>query len=206
LKQAPQDLRGDAIIYLWDSVADIDDAVGYHDQNNRGLPYGFVFTDIAKELKEPWSVTLSHEVLELVGDANANTFAAGPHPEDPKRIVFHWYEMCDAVQAESYEIDGVKVSNFVLPLYFTVGEQVGARNDYLGERKGRSLKSFGVNPGGYVGFFDPEKGDHETFEADATARKRMATKQKLGRVRRANQYRDLTPKRGKSQRLKKKPR
>lgn len=44
LKQAPQDVRGDAIIYLWEEAADIDDALGYHDSNNRGLPFGFVFT------------------------------------------------------------------------------------------------------------------------------------------------------------------
>jgi hypothetical protein len=202
LKQAPQDLRGDAILYLWDRVADVEDALGYHDQNNRGLPYGFVFTDISKQLGEPWSVTLSHEVLELVGDANVNTLAAGPHPADADRVVFHWYEMCDAVQAESYEIDGVYVSNFVLPLYFTIGEQVGARNDYMNRtRRGKGLKSFGLNPGGYVGFFDPQKGVHETFAADAKAKSRLKIKQKMGRTRRAPLYRDLTPKTGSCSRL-----
>ena len=30
--------------------------------------------------------------------------------------MFHWYEVCDAVQSEYYKIDGVPVSNFVLPL------------------------------------------------------------------------------------------
>src|SRR5207244_13483369 len=45
----------------------------------------------------------------------------------------HWYEMCDAVQDESYEIDGVAVSNFVLPLYFTGGNEKGGRNDFLGK-------------------------------------------------------------------------
>ena len=39
--------------------------------------------------------------------------------------------MCDAVQAESYTIDEVEVSNFVLPLYFTGGEELGG-NDFLG--------------------------------------------------------------------------
>jgi hypothetical protein len=40
-RQAPQELRGDAIIYLWDKKADVEDAIGYHDRNNKGLPYGF---------------------------------------------------------------------------------------------------------------------------------------------------------------------
>jgi len=178
MKQSPVDLRGDAILYLWDSVADVDGALGYHDQNNRGLPFGFVFTDLSEALGEHWSVTLSHEALELVGDANVNTLALGPHPNDPSRLVFHWYEMCDAVQAETYKVDGVEVSNFVLPLYFTPDEQVGGRNDFLTRpgANGRTLRSFGINPGGYVGFFDPETGKHETVAADEMAKKRLATK------------------------------
>lgn len=201
IKQAPQDLRGDAIIYLWDKVADVPNALGYHDQNNRGLPYGFVFTEISDRLDEPWSVTLSHEVLELIGDANANVLAAGPHPEQPNKMVFHWYEMCDAVQAETYEIDGVKVSNFVLPLYFTIGEQIGARNDFLNRvHGGKSLTSFGINPGGYVGFFNPETGQQETFSQknDSRASKRMDVKgqafsdPRTNRARRSALYKQLS--------------
>src|SRR6187401_1206700 len=45
------ELRGDAIIYLWNEV-DVDKALGYHDLNAGGVPFGFVFTALAKELKE----------------------------------------------------------------------------------------------------------------------------------------------------------
>ena len=48
-----------------------------------------------------------------------NCYARRPHPKKRERTVFHWREMCDAVQAETYTIDDVEVSNFVLPLYFT---------------------------------------------------------------------------------------
>src|SRR5262245_32428194 len=146
------ELRGDAVIYLWDE-ADVDGALGYHDRNNRGIPYGFVFTEVSRELGEPWSVTLSHEALELVGDPQVNLLVKGPHPNpSEQREVFHWFEMCDAVQAETYEIDGVAVSNFVLPLYFTGEAEPGSRNDFLGTRHGKAtLRSFGVNPGGYIG-------------------------------------------------------
>ena len=84
-----------------------------------------MFTELAKQLKEEWTVTLSHEALELVGDPEVNLLVQGPNPADATRTVFHWYEMCDAVQAETYDIDGVEVSNFVLPLYFTGGEEQG---------------------------------------------------------------------------------
>ena len=115
------DMRGDAVIYLWDEV-DVGNALGYHDRNNKGIPYGFVFTEISRELGEPWSVTLSHEVLELIADPEVNLLAAGPHPAQPSRDVFHWYEMCDAVQAETYEIDGVAVSIFCPPSLFHWGK------------------------------------------------------------------------------------
>ena len=174
------DMRGDAVLYLWNG-ADVDDALGYHDENNRGIPYGFVFTKLSKELGENWTVTLSHEALELIGDPENNLLVQGPHPEDPKRTVFHWFEMCDAVQEDTYTIDGIEVSNFVLPLYFTGGDELGSRNDFLGrDRSGQTLQSFKVNPGGYIGFFNPETGEHETFErkGDKRAARRAALKLK----------------------------
>lgn len=46
----------------------------------------------------------------------------------------------DAMQDESYPIAGIKVSNFVLPLYFTSGDEPGGRNDFLGTiHRGKTL-------------------------------------------------------------------
>ena len=188
------DMRGDAVLYLWDEV-DVKDALGYHDTNHRGIPYGFVFTELSRQLGEHWTVTLSHEALELIGDPEVNLLVMGPHPADRKRDVFHWYEMCDAVQAETYKIDDIEVSNFVLPLYFTGGEEKGGRNDFLGKiHNGETLQSFGVNPGGYVGFFDPQLGDHgddDTFsiQGDRVAAERFRLKSKAKGARRAIRYR-----------------
>ncbi len=171
------DMRGDAVLYLADK-ADIADALGYHESNFRGIPFGFVFTDLCRQMKESWTVTLSHEALELIGDAQGNLLVQGPHPAHPQQQVFHWFEMCDAVQSLSYKIDDVEVSDFVLPLYFTPGEQEGGRNDFLGTR---GLKSFGVATGGYVGFYDPKTSLHDTYAApeDKQAQQRIALKNKL---------------------------
>ena len=187
------DLRGDAILYLWNKL-DVDGALGYHDQNARGIPYGFVFTALSAQLGEPWSVTLSHEALELIADPEVNLLVMGPHPAHPDRTVFHWYEMSDAVQNETYQIDGVAVSNFVLPLYFTPNNEKGARNDFLGTiSSGKTLTSFGVNPGGYVGFYDPELGEHDTFSrsGDHAAKKRMKIKAQAALARRAIRYKSF---------------
>lgn len=188
-RQSLADMRGDAVIYLWDNE-DIDDALGYHEENHRGIPYSFVFTKLAKELGEDWSVTLSHEAIELLGDPECNLLVQGPHPATGK-LVFHWYELCDAVQAESYQVDGITVSNFVLPLYFTSARERGGRNDFLGRAgKHGTLRSFTVNEGGYIGFFNPANGKHETYEMDddKKAEKRHAIKGRFAVARRGGRY------------------
>lgn len=193
-EEDPTDMRGDAVLYLWDDM-NVDNALGFHDRNHHGIPFGFVFTKLSKELGENWTVTLSHEALELIADPEVNLLVMGPHPNKPKKTVFHWYEMCDAVQAESYMVDGVEVSNFLLPLYFTREAEPGGRNDFLGrEYKGKSIQSFGVNPGGYIGFFDPETNSHETFSmrGDAIAAKRLALKGKAKAARRSVRYQQFS--------------
>lgn len=186
------DMRGDAIIYLWDKT-DVEDASGYHEKNNRGVPFGFVFTSICDAIGEHWSISLSHEALELLADPETNLLVLGPHPSGTGDV-FHWFEMCDAVQDEHYSIDGVEVSNFVLPLYFTGTrrtDEKGARNDFLGRiHKKRTLKSFGINPGGYIGFFDPEEKKHETFalKNDKRAKKRLEIKSTAKQTRRGIRY------------------
>jgi hypothetical protein len=184
------ELRGDAIIYLWDE-ANADDALGFHETNAGGVPFGFVFTELSKELGESWTVTLSHEALELIGDPEANLLVAGAHPGDPKKEVFHWYEMCDAVQDETYKVGGVEVSNFLLPLYFTSNNEIGGRNDFLGARKGRPpLQSFGIAKGGYIGFYNPETREHEThaLKGDQRAKERARIKARATMTRRSKRY------------------
>jgi len=188
--QDPEDMRGDAVLYLWNET-DVPGALGYHANNFDGVPYGFVFTELAETLNETWSVTMSHEALEMIADPQINLLVDGPHPNGSGRFVFHWYEMCDAVQAETYEIGGVEVSNFVLPLYFTGEDERGGRNDYLGRRHdGESLHSFGINPGGYVGFYDPQLGGHDTFsrQDDELAQRRLEIKGKAQLARRSVRY------------------
>ena len=109
-------------------------------------------------------------------------------------MVFHWYEMCDAVQAERYDVQGVPVSNFVLPLYFTVDSEKGSRNDFFATTRsdGSRLPSFGLNPSGYIGF--QELDDHDTYFADAVARRRVEIKSQLGFARRGIRYKSQVTK------------
>jgi hypothetical protein len=179
------EMRGDALIYVWDKI-DVEDALGYHDRNNNGIPFGIVSLNECRKAGDSWTATLSHEALELLGDPEGNLLVRGPHPGDRRRTVFHWFEMCDAVQGETYTIDGIDLSNFVLPSYFARGDAPGARNDFLGRPyEGKVLPPFGINPGGYVGFYDPDKKSDTTFahEHDVAARAVIARKDRarLGR-------------------------
>ena len=176
------DMRGDAVLYLQD-VLKVAEVEGYHARHFSGVPYSFVFLELSRKLNEDWTVTLSHEALELTGDAEDNLLVQGPDPRNPKDTVFHWFEMCDAVQNESYLIDGVGVSNFVLPLFFTSSEERGGRNDFLGTvTEGQTLRSFSANPGGYIGFFDPKINGHEQWSPpeDAVAKARRKIKKDAG--------------------------
>jgi hypothetical protein len=76
--------------------------------------------------------------------------------------------------------------------YFTCDREPGSRNDFLGRRyEGEPLDSCGINPGGYIGFFDPKTRKHETYslEGDSVAKRRMPIKGKAQRTRRSLRYR-----------------
>ena len=150
---AEDPVRGSAVIYLVDQ-ATMPGVLGYHDLNSRAIPVGFVFIIDLDE----WTTTLSHEVLELIVDPTVNIFVPGPDPRDPDNTVLHAYETCDAVERTSYEIDGVRVSNFVTPEYFTIGDEIGTRNDFLGV----GVTSFGVTRDSHIAFFDLTAGEWVT--------------------------------------------
>src|SRR5215831_11418979 len=90
-KRAPIDGLHDAIIYVGTSHDDpntgVQNALGYHADNYKGIPYGFVYLDIAKMANEVWTCTLSHEVLELLGDPSAQMTVSGPDPRGGAKLV-----------------------------------------------------------------------------------------------------------------------
>ncbi len=62
---------------------------GFHDRHFSGIPYGVVYLELSKKLKEDWTVTLYHEALEMTGDAENNLLVQGPRPKKPRSQVFH---------------------------------------------------------------------------------------------------------------------
>ena len=97
--------------------------LGYHDVTRTGKAYARVFWKPIQAAggtltlgSLALSVTVSHEVLEIIGDPYASFWAA-----NPKTQLLHAFELCDACEMDSYIIDGVSVSNFIGPRFFRQG-------------------------------------------------------------------------------------
>ena len=144
-------VRGEGVLYLVDEGT-LPGALGFHAINAAEIPFGFVFTENVNE----WTVTLSHEALEMMIDPTANILVPGPDPRDPQagNVVLHAYEVCDAVERTSYAIDGIRVSNFLTLNWFRAGDPQSTRNDFLGVGVG----SFSASPQSHLAFFDLASG------------------------------------------------
>lgn len=123
-------------------------ALGYHDLTPELHPVGKVFAATDKKYGAAVSVTCSHELLEMLGDAYINTTAL-----DPRSGRLYAYENADAVEADDlgYEIDGTLVSDFVLPQFFD--PQHAGKGQPL-SFKGHVNEPFSLAKGGYLSFLD----------------------------------------------------
>jgi hypothetical protein len=121
--------------------------MGYHDLSNGGLPLGKVFAKADIERKLKWTVTVSHELLEMLVDPAIN-LAVFQQPGTTGGKLYSC-EICDPCEADQYgyEIDGVTVADFVYPAWFQPFRPPGSRFDHLNKIQ----KPFEVLPGGYIG-------------------------------------------------------
>ncbi len=142
LEFVPKGAVANGMLCTISDTPDAPGAAGYHDEGADGLPYIKVFTFAGAPTlvgSEALSVTLSHEILEVVGDSPANLWADGPDGAD------YALELCDAVEGDTYAIDGVSVSNFVYPAFFDPKAQHGSKLAYLDT----VTKPFAMSKGGY---------------------------------------------------------
>ncbi len=92
---------------LYLQIGTVDGAHGNH--YFYGEPYGFVWTSGSPW--PSWGYMFSHEVVEMLVDP---TTARGVWHDDEGLTV----EAVDPVEDETYRLDGVNVSDFVLPSWF----------------------------------------------------------------------------------------
>ncbi len=118
---------------------------GYHDLTTQNLPLGKVFVGLDQQTGYQWTVTASHELLEMLVDPDINLMASVQRQAAVPS--FYAYDICDPCQAEQsgYTIDTIRVSNFVYPAWFETFRQPSSTQfdqcDLL-------EKPFGLLPGG----------------------------------------------------------
>lgn len=116
-----------AIAFLDD--ADEPDALAYHELTPDGLPISKVFVRTTISNGELVSVCASHELVEMLVDPGINLMTTGP---DPK--IIYAYESADPVEALSFPINGIPMSDFVYPSYFEDFHKPGSvKFDELGK-------------------------------------------------------------------------
>lgn len=136
--QVDKMLTTDWVVGMFKDV-DQPNALGYHDMTGGGMPLAKVFPLLdSKDL----SKTISHEVLEMLADPLLSK-AVQSHLDGR----FWAYEVCDAVEADEYTINGVVVSNFVTPHYFEPPpDMAGIQFDFCN----KVSAPYEVRPGGYM--------------------------------------------------------
>jgi hypothetical protein len=141
---------GDWQVVVLDN-SDQADALGYHDITTEGLPIGKIFAKSDIDAGMSWSVTASHEILEMIGDPDINLTALVQDASGGGRL--YSYETCDACEDDSlgYKIGDVLVSDFVFPSWF---ESFWAPGATQFDQQSKVTAPFQLLPGGYIGYMD----------------------------------------------------
>jgi hypothetical protein len=127
-------------------------AAGYH-LDNHGQPFSLV------QVEDNWSLTASHEALEMLADPfGSKTIAGSPPPQAPDPIsgfdrVVYLVEVADPCEDAqyAYQSNGVLVSDFITPHYYDPGAASGIQYSFGGNIQ----EPHQVLEKGYVSFGNP---------------------------------------------------
>src|SRR5882762_8993951 len=163
----------------WVVVLDDSDqagALGYHDLTSDGLPIGKVFAASDLKAGTSWTVTASHELLEMLADPNINLTVFVQNADTAG--VLYAYEVCDACEDDSlgYQIDNVLLSDFVYPAWF---ESFRTEGSTQFDRMNKIQTPFQLLVNGYIGTFNVTAGSGWQQQ---TAEKRLTNVLQRGAV------------------------
>ena len=125
-------------------------AAGIHEDKD-GQPFALV------QAGPGWSLTASHENLEMLVDPFGRRLASGQSPIEEQGRVEFLVEVCDPSEdaAFGYTVNGVLVSDFYTPEYFNPVVNPGVRHSFTGAIK----RPRQVLRGGYLSWHDPVSDD-----------------------------------------------
>ncbi len=107
-----------------DEDPNVPGALGYHDLEG-DVPVSHILCKTTKDAGISVSSVLSHEVLEMIADPLTTRVVMEDAVGDGKAFTLYMAEVCDAVEQDSYMVNGVQVSNFVLPAWFDPSNTTG---------------------------------------------------------------------------------
>jgi hypothetical protein len=123
------------------------DAQGIHLNEDNGQPFALI------AYSDEWSLTTSHESIEMLVDPSGNRTIAANSPDPSQGRVLILVEACDPSEAAEYgyTVNGVLVSDFYSPHFFDPVAAPGVRYSFTGA----VTKPLEVLNGGYVSWWDP---------------------------------------------------
>jgi len=143
------------------------DAQGIHLNDDNGQPFALI------AYSDDWSLTTSHESIEMLVDPSGNRTVAANSPDRSQGRVLILVEACDPSEAAKYgyTVNGVLVSDFYTPHFFDPVAARGVRYSFTGA----ITKPLEVLDGGYVSWWDPAT--KHIFQQFVTGRKRKVVDQ-----------------------------
>lgn len=151
-------------------------ALGYHDLTHEDLPLGKVFIETTKKDGGVWSVTASHEVLEMLADPYLVKTACIQNEHGAR--LYAW-EVCDACEADelAYLIGDVLVSDFVTEAWFDPTNKVGPF-----DFKGHIRAALQLLSGGYISAMDLARAGEWRQVSASGASHGFASSTSLGKI------------------------
>ncbi|KJY28855.1 hypothetical protein [Streptomyces katrae] len=131
-------------------VDDVPGAAGYHTDENK-QPYSLI------EYSDSWSLTASHEMLEMLADPFGNRLVSGKSPHPDQGQARFLVEVADPSEDEAfgYTINGLLVSDFFTPRFYDPVTVPGTRYSFGGHIQAPRT----ILRGGYISFEDSATGD-----------------------------------------------
>jgi hypothetical protein len=157
-----------AMVFLDD--ADQPGALAYHDLTPDGLPLAKVFVKTTLANHDLVSVSASHELVEMLVDPAINMMTTGP---DPKLV--YAYESADPVEALSFLVNDIAMTDFVYPAYFEVFHKP---DSVQFDRLKKVNKPFQILSGGYQIIF--RNGKWTQVFGSESKKKRFAKEDRRG--------------------------
>jgi hypothetical protein len=140
----------DVPVGYWPMIVETDintpGAAGVHEDKD-GQPFALI------AMSHSWSLTASHEMLEMLADPFGKRVIAGKSPKPGQGRVEFLVEVCDPCEADeyAYTANDILVSDFYTPRFFEPHRADGCRYSFTGAIK----KPREILRGGYISWHEP---------------------------------------------------